>query len=194
MDTATYKKTHQPNFMNEHETGKPHQGIFVPNHPEKVVGGQIIYRSSWELAFARWCDDNVAVIEWGTEPASIQYRDPSGVNFEDCKKCGANPADPNNWPVHNYYPDFYVNLRSDEDVDGTDTKKYIIEIKPKIQTERPVAPLPGAKLKEQKAYVNAVKTYLQNKMKWEAAMAWCEPRGFEFKVYTEVTLKKLGII
>ena len=69
------------------------------------------------------------------------------------------------FPNYDYYPDFYVNIRSDEDVDGTDTKKYIIEIKPKIQTERPIAPPPGAKLKEQKVYVNAVKTYLQNKMK-----------------------------
>ena len=54
MDIQSYKKTHRPNLMNEDKSGKPHQGIFVPKHPEKVVGGEIITRSGWEMAFARW--------------------------------------------------------------------------------------------------------------------------------------------
>lgn len=194
MDTTTYKKTHQPKALTENDTGKPKQGKFIPDHPEKVVGGEIIYRSSWELAFARWCDDNPSVIEWGAEPCCIEYRNPAGVNFDACKKCKVNPQDPVNWPLNNYYPDFYVSLRNDDDMDGTHTKKLIIEIKPKYQTERPIAPPVGAKLYEQKKYVLSVKTYLQNIKKWEAAIAWCRQRGFEFKVYTEDTLQKLGII
>ena len=190
-DSTSYKKSHPPKMMIENESGKPKQGIYVPKHPEKVIGGEIICRSGWEMSFARWCDDNPNVLEWGGETASIQYRNPAGVDFDACKKTGSNPADPYNWPINNYYPDFYVKLR---DPDTEDEKNLIIEIKPKYQTERPVAPPTGAKLQEQKKYVNSVKTYLQNIKKWEAAIAWCKPRGFEFCVYTEVTLEKMGII
>lgn len=190
-DSVNYKKSHPPKPMNENDSGKPKQGIYVPRHPEKVIGGDIICRSGWEMAFARWCDDNPDVIEWGGEPMSIQYRNPSGVDFDACKKTGANPADPYNWPINNYYPDFYVKLK---DTDSGEERKLIIEIKPKFQTERPIAPPTGAKLQEQKKYVNAVKTYLQNIKKWEAAINWCKPRGFEFCVYTENTLQKMGIV
>ena len=193
-NTIAYKKSHPPKPVLENESGKPHQGVFLPKHPEKVIGGEVIYRSGWELAFARWCDDNPAVIEWGGEPTCIQYRNPAGVDFDTCKRLNLNPQDPMNWPVHNYYPDFYVAIRKDEDEDGTDVLKLIIEIKPKNQTERPIPPAANAKLKEQKKYVNDVKTYLQNIKKWESAMAWCKEKGFEFKVYTEVTLEKMGII
>lgn len=194
MDTNTYKRTHKPKPISENDKGKPHQGIYVPKNPDKVIGGEIIYRSGWECAFARWCDDNPAVIEWGCETVAIQYRNPSCVDFDACRKYGANPQDPCNWPIHNYYPDFYIAIRTDDDVDGTDVKKYLIEIKPKHQTERPVAPPPGAKLNVQKKYVNDVKTYLQNIKKWEAAIDWCKHRGIEFKVYTESTLQSIGII
>lgn len=193
-NVSTYKKNHPPKPVLENESGKPHQGVFLPKHPDKVIGGEIIYRSGWELAFARWCDDNPAVIEWGAEPCCIQYRNPAGVDFDACKQANADPNNPLNWPVANYYPDFYLCLRRDDDEDGSDMIKLIIEIKPKYQTERPIAPPVGARLKEQKAYVNDVKRYLQNIKKWEAAISWCKSKGFEFKVYTEVTLEKLGII
>jgi len=193
-DVKTYKKAHPPKPMMENDSGKSHQGVYIPQHHEKLVGGDVIYRSGWELAFARWCDNNPAVIEWGGEPCCIQYRNPAGVDFDACKRCNADPNNPVNWPVSNYYPDFYVCLRKDLDQDGSENIKLIIEIKPKYQTERPIAPPVGARLKEQKAYVTAVKNYLQNIKKWEAAIAWCKSKGFEFKVYTEVTLEKMGII
>lgn len=193
MDSISYKKAHPPKPIVEGETGKPHQGIYVPKHPEKVIGGDIVYRSGWELAFARWCDDNDAVVEWGGEPTAIQYRNPSDVDFDACRKANVNPMDPCNWPILNYYPDFYIALKvpggSDENV-----KRLLVEIKPKHQTERPVPPAQNAKLADQKRFVSATKIYLTNKAKWQAAIEWCKPRGFEFKVYTEVTLKAIGII
>ena len=194
MDTTTYKKTHRPKMTNEEKTGKPHQGIYVPKHPEKVIGGEIITRSSWEMAFARWCDDNPSVIEWGCETCCVQYRNPAGVDLDACRKYNVSPLDPNNWPIHTYYPDFYCCLRSDEDTDGTDVKKMIIEIKPLYQTERPIPPPVGAKLQDQKRFNEATRTYIQNVKKWEAAMAWCAEHDMEFKVFTEVTLQKMGII
>lgn len=192
----TYKKTHRPKPLKEDAAakGKPHQGVFIPKHPEKVVGGEIITRSSWEMSFARWCDDNPSVIEWGCEVCAIQYRNPGAVNLDACRQSGASPLDPLNWPVHEYYPDFYVALRDDEDEDGTKVQKLLIEIKPHYQTERPVPPPPGAKLQEQKKFNEAAKTYLQNIKKWEAAIAWAKNHGMEFKVFTENTLQKMGII
>lgn len=194
MSTANYKRTHPPKCVLENESGKPHQGVFIPSHPEKVIGGEVICRSGWEMAFARWCDDNPYVLKWGGEPTSIQYRNPGAVDLSACRKTGANPSDPMNWPVYNYYPDFYVELKTTDDTGNEIVKRILIEIKPKYQTERPVAPPANAKLKEMRAYNNAVKTYLQNIKKWEAAKQWCDVRGIEFKVYTEVTLERLGII
>lgn len=191
-DTRTYKKNHPPKRLLENETGKPHQGVYIPKHPEKVVGGEIVYRSGWELAFSRWCDDNPGVEEWGGEPVAIQYRNPAAVNFDLCRKNGADPNNPINWPIYNYYPDFYLKIRDDSAEGGY--RKLMIEIKPKYQTERPVPPPITAKLAEQKRYVSLAKTYAQNIKKWDAAKEWCKMRGFEFKVYTEVTLEKLGII
>ena len=36
-------------------------------------------------------------------------------------------------------------------------------------------------------------TFLHNDAKWKAAIVWCQDRGIEFKVFTEVTLQKMGI-
>jgi hypothetical protein len=194
MDTQTYKKIHRPRPLQENDKGKPHQGIYIPKNPNKVIGGEIITRSSWEMAFARWCDDSPSVIEWGCEVISIQYRDPSGIDLDSCMKFHTNPADPLNWPVHDYYPDFYIKVQSDNE-DGTTTEKsLLIEIKPRYQTERPETPAIGAKLKEVKRYNTLVKTYLQNVKKWESAIKWCTEHNMEFRVFTEITLQSMGII
>lgn len=194
-DVQTYKKTHRPKPLTEdRQAGKPKQQVYIPKHPEKVIGGDIITRSGWETAFARWCDDNPAVIEWGSEPCSIQYRNPGAVDLDACRKSNVSPLDPLTWPIHNYYPDFYIMMRADDDTDGTNVKKMLIEIKPLYQTERPVPPPPGAKLQEQKKFNEAARTYLQNTKKWEAAIKWANEHEMEFNVFTEVTLQKMGII
>ena len=85
-------------------------------------------------------------------------------------------------------------IRDDDDEDGTKVVKKLIEIKPLYETERPIPPPPGAKLQEQKKFNEAVKTYLQNVKKWEAAIAWAKEHGMGFDIFTEVTLQKMGII
>ena len=53
------------------------QGHYKPRNPNKYVGkGSIIYRSSWELAFMNFCDDNEHVTEWASESIRIPYRHP----------------------------------------------------------------------------------------------------------------------
>ena len=57
--------------------GKWAQGIFKPKNPAKYVGhGSPRYRSSWELTFMRFCDNNPSIINWASESIKIPYRNP----------------------------------------------------------------------------------------------------------------------
>lgn len=88
------------------------QGFFVPKNPEKYVGtGNIRYRSSWEMVFMQFCDNNPKVLQWASESVQIPYRNPL---------TGKQTI---------YVPDFLVIYQSKG-------KKIteLIEIKPKAQT------------------------------------------------------------
>lgn len=143
------------------ENGKYHQGNFHPQNPEKYKGNinNIIYRSSWELKFMRYCDRREDIIEWGSEEFFIPYFDPVTEK------------------VRRYFPDFYLKTK---DVRGN-IKKYIIEIKPKRQTVRPNK----TPRKRNKTYINEVLTYENNVAKWRAAEKFCEDNMINFKILTE---------
>jgi hypothetical protein len=145
---------------------KYHQGKFRPQNPEKYVGNpnNIIYRSSWELKFLRWCDRNPSILKYGSEEISIPYYDPV------TKK------------VRRYFPDAFVEIVHK---DGKKCK-YLIEIKPKKQTMPP-----QKKTQKNKTYVNEVYTYVTNEAKWKAAQEFCKDNLLEFKIITE---DELGII
>ena len=50
---------------------------FHPRNKKKYVGTGIpTYRSSWELHFMRFCDENNNILEWASEPMRIPYRNP----------------------------------------------------------------------------------------------------------------------
>lgn len=53
------------------------QGKYQIINPEKYVGKKTpTYRSSWEMTFCRFCDNNPAIINWASEPFMIPYRNP----------------------------------------------------------------------------------------------------------------------
>lgn len=53
------------------------RGKFVMKHPEKYIGTkQPTYRSSWELTFMNFCDNNNSIMKWASEAVQIPYRDP----------------------------------------------------------------------------------------------------------------------
>jgi hypothetical protein len=58
------------------------QGKFSVKNMEKYVGKKMpTYRSSWEMTFMTFCDNNPAVLQWASEPFMIPYRNPlSGKN------------------------------------------------------------------------------------------------------------------
>lgn len=82
--------------------------------------------------------------------------------------------------VHRYFVDVKIKLESGE--------TYLVEIKPKKETIAPKKPA-----RQTKKYVNEVMTYVKNQSKWEAAEEYCMQRGWKFVVWTEDTLKSLGI-
>ena len=138
-------------------------GRYRPSNITKYRGDyrNIIYRSSWEKIFMRYCDKNDNIIEWGSEEVIIPYRSPL------------------NNRLHRYFPDFYIKVK---DLSGA-PKKYIIEIKPKRQCTEPKI----QKTKSRK-YVREVMEYAKNQAKWGAARNWCSDRMMEFKILTEDNL------
>lgn len=53
------------------------QGIYKLKFPDKYIGtGSPRYRSSWELAVMKMCDENVGIQQWASESIKIPYRDP----------------------------------------------------------------------------------------------------------------------
>tara|TARA_B110000503_G_C7144006_1_gene412145 strand:- start:197 stop:634 length:438 start_codon:yes stop_codon:yes gene_type:complete len=53
------------------------QGKFTLKSPEKYVGNKTpTYRSSWEFAFMKFCDENPNISQWASEAIRIPYRNP----------------------------------------------------------------------------------------------------------------------
>jgi hypothetical protein len=53
------------------------KGAYKLKYPEKYAGSTApIFRSSWEVAVMRMCDENPSIEQWASEPIKIPYRDP----------------------------------------------------------------------------------------------------------------------
>ena len=53
------------------------QGRYTLKHPDKYVGRKTpLYRSSWEFAFMKFCDENPAIASWASEAIKIPFRSP----------------------------------------------------------------------------------------------------------------------
>lgn len=57
------------------------KGLYTPLHPDKYTGEYpIVFRSTWELEFMRYCDNHPDVMEWASEPVKIPYANPLNGN------------------------------------------------------------------------------------------------------------------
>ena len=139
------------------------QGKFKPKNPKKYKGDptNIVYRSSLEFKFMRWCDENKDVISWASEEVIVPYVSPI-----DGKK-------------HRYFPDFTIEVKTKDNR----LERIMVEIKPESQTKPP-----KAKNEKTKSYLNEVKTWGVNSAKWEAAKEWCRLRNYKFEIITEKDL------
>ena len=142
-----------------------YKGRFQPKNPQKYKGDptKIIYRSSWELRFMKYLDENANIIQWASEELHIPYKSPLDGKW------------------HRYFPDFYVEARSP---DGS-VKKMLLEVKPAAQTKPPTTPK-----RRTKRYISEVMTYGVNEAKWKAAKEFCDEKGWEFRIITEAELFK----
>jgi hypothetical protein len=53
------------------------QGVYTPKNPKKYLGkGMPRYRSGWELAVFRMCDNHPSILGWGSETHRIPYQHP----------------------------------------------------------------------------------------------------------------------
>lgn len=138
----------------------PTVSLFVPKRPDKYIGDpmKIELRSNWERKFARWCDENPSVINWNSEGVKIPY-----WSSADNKQ-------------RTYHVDFLIVVKT---INGEIT--YLVEIKPKSQTLKPVL----KKHKRQDKYLNECYTYQVNMDKWMHAKIYAEKRNMKFIVMTE---------
>lgn len=89
------------------------QGKFNCKNPQKYVGRKTpTYRSSWEFAFMRFCDEHPNVAQWASEAVRIPYKNPL---------TGKHTI---------YVPDFFIAYA---DKNGK-SRVEIIEVKPANQT------------------------------------------------------------
>lgn len=142
-----------------------YKDFYRPVNPSKYNGdpSKIVFRSSWERVFMKWCDHNPDVEFWSSEELVVPYI---------CKTDGRQ---------HRYFPDFIVKFKTG--------KVVMIEIKPKSQC---MPPKPG-KRKSQETMLTEVMTYEKNMSKWSAAEEFCKRKGWSFAVFTEDTLKTMGM-
>lgn len=139
------------------------QGVFNPTNPSKYIGNQKpIYRSGWELKFFRWADMNENILKWGSENVIIPY---------------VNPLDGR---VHRYFVDNFIVFKDN----NGNHNKFLIEIKPSKQTQRPVR----TKYKKNKTMIYEQKMYVQNTAKWKAANEWAKKKNCKFLILTEKEL------
>lgn len=93
--------------------GRFAQGKYNLKQPDKYVGTKTpTYRSSWEFAFMRFCDEHPSVEQWASEAIRIPYRNPLSGNHTI------------------YVPDFFI-VYTDK---GSKKRVELIEVKPKNQT------------------------------------------------------------
>ena len=105
------------------------QGKFTLKNPEKYLGTKDpLYRSSWEFAFMKFCDESPSIAKWASEAVRIPYRNPLTGRYTI------------------YVPDFFINY-----VDkGGQTHAEIVEIKPQNQSLREKV---GKNLNNQASYI-----------------------------------------
>ena len=144
--------------------GRFYNGYYKPTNLKKYIGDplKIIYRSSWERAFCKFCDNSDLVEKWSSEPFPIKYYSPIDKL------------------IHEYNIDFYMRFVHD----NGQIESYLVEIKPKHKLQKPVPPQ-KATTRLIGMYNEQCKEYIINCAKFSAAKAFAAKVGYKFIVVTE---------
>ncbi len=87
------------------------------------------------------------------------------------------------YPLDKKYHRYFVDVKFTTK-DGT----FLVEIKPKSQTMPPKKPS-----RQTQKYLEEARTYVKNQCKWKAADEYAKDKGWQFVIWTEDTIKSLGI-
>ena len=90
-----------------------YKGKYKIKNPDKYLGNptKVIFRSLWERNAFRWCENNPNIRAWSSEEIVVPY------------KCSVDNR------LHRYFVDLYLEMK--------DGKTFLIEIKPKKETQPP---------------------------------------------------------
>jgi hypothetical protein len=137
---------------------------FTPVNEEKYVG-----RVEDIMSRSTW---EYAVFKWcDRNPDVIEWNSEEAVIPYIC------PTDNRR---HRYFIDLYIKFSSG--------RQCLIEIKPEYETKPPKTPK-----KRTKRFITESLKYAKNQAKWEAASNIAKENGMEFYVWTEHTIRSLGI-
>lgn len=141
------------------------QGIFTPINKNKCISDVCIYRSSLELDYMRWLDNNINIISWGSEAVCVPY------------------IKPTDGKLHRYFIDFNFSIKDK----NKEIHKFLVEIKPIRQCSPP-------NTKNRKNKMNVIReniSYATNMSKWGSAKQWADSHGYKFIIVTERDIKNL---
>ena len=138
---------------------KSYRGLYRPTNPKKYVG-----------------NTKQIVYRSLLERRFMRYCDLNqDILFWASEELPVRYYSPLDKKYHRYFPDFIVKTVNNE--------KYMIEIKPSRQAVKPKPPK-----KKTKSYMRESFEYIKNQAKWQAAKAYCEDKGMQFKIITEKDL------
>jgi len=142
------------------------QGVISINQlkfPEKYCGrikDKIVFRSSLEKCFMKYCDENPNILQWRSEEDIIFYKSPV-----DNRK-------------HRYFMDFYIKFKNHRGQE----KESLIEIKPYNSTlDKPYI----TEGMSHKSKTHAILEWTINQAKWKAADIYAKKRNMLFKKITD---------
>jgi len=87
------------------------------------------------------------------------------------------------WEIDKKYHRYFMDLK----ITYKDGRTILVEIKPDKETKPPKKP------DKSKRYISEAMTYVKNQNKWKAAQSYAKDRGWDFQIWTEHTLEKMGI-
>ena len=138
---------------------KSYRGLYRPTNPKKYVG-----------------NTKQIVYRSLLERRFMRYCDLNqDILFWASEELPVRYYNPLDKKYHRYFPDFVVKTVNND--------KYMIEIKPSRQAVKPKPPK-----KKTKSYMRESFEYIKNQAKWQAAKAYCDDKGMQFKIITEKDL------
>ena len=147
--------------------GKTKSGQYIPINPDKYKGKYpIVWRSSWELKYCKYCDREENILYWSSEPFPIKYYNPLKQK------------------THNYFPDYWIRVKTT----SNEIREFLIEVKPYSQLIKPKEPKRKT-VQSIKNYKYAAELYVKHLAKAKAAKLWAENNNMEYKILTEKTIK-----